>query len=644
MGLALSFVPFLDECFRQGALMGPVLGLGDVKFHESPQRISEFAIGQGMRCFSRDKTVRSFLNERYGIEEYFDCDLHDRADLQLDLVKDITADLVSRFGLILNAGTLEHIFDQRAAFENVHRMLRPGGVVLHIAPVTWYEHAYYNYNPRLFRDIAEANKYSLIAEAFHERRPNGQSGCVFTFKDTRSAAAADKYSSLIHERSIPAYLLYMVAYRKPAACEDFKEPYDVAEVAPEVERSPAPASISCGEAQSILNSKERGIVNQLKLVELTDIRHDTGNSWVTVLPDELAAGEAPGSNQLSPLMIFEDSKGLGPASSLHSVIRETGGGAFSHWNRELYFSTSDNSSPLTNKRRYTIAAPLESTDVTAPVVSAAGPVNYSIQGVDAHRIAEDSDYAVRIARSYIDSFPGGPEFLKGKNALELGPGTNFATALSIKALGAHSVCVADRFLAPFIRDYHEPLYREVGRKLLSVYPTTNVDVFESYARDGYKSVLLSAVESPMEEIGGEFRDIDLTLSNAVFEHLFNPLEAIRNLYEVMATGGIGFHQVDFRYHTDFDRPLEYLLMDEISYARMFDSCHGECGNRTRPVQMTEMFKRVGFTSVECQGNMFVEPGYLKDFMIRLAAQRWNLYRGFDEEDLSIISARFVIRK
>jgi SAM-dependent methyltransferase len=385
-------------------------------------------------------------------------------------------------------------------------------------------------------------------------------------------------------------------------------------------------------------------VKKYRLFELDRISHESGNCWICRLPEDVAVGEAENEGRASSLIIFEDVNSLGPSSSTHNIIREQGHGAYSHWNRELYFSTSDNSNPLKNKRRYTIAAPLEGSEEDSLVSTSGGPVNYTIQGADSKKIAEDSDYALRIARSYIDTLPGGPDSLKGKSALELGPGTNFATALALKALGAEAVFVADRFLAPFIREYHEPLYKEVGRKLAAVYPTTNVDVFESYARDGYESTLLSAVESPMEEIEGAFRDIDLTLSNAVFEHLFNPLEAIRNLYAVMSPGGLGFHQVDFRYHREFDRPLEYLLMDEISYARLFDSCHGECGNRTRPVQMTEMFKSVGFSSVECQGNMFAESNYLEHFTDRLRQQSWNPYNCYSAKDLSVISARFVLKK
>lgn len=50
--------------------------------------------------------------------------------------------------------------------------------------------------------------------------------------------------------------------------------------------------------------------------------------------------------------LWEDGIRLGPPHAAHATIRQTGRGAFSHWKRELYFSTSDNSDPNVNGRRY----------------------------------------------------------------------------------------------------------------------------------------------------------------------------------------------------------------------------------------------------------------------------------------------------
>ncbi|MBX3464994.1 MAG: transglutaminase domain-containing protein [Planctomycetes bacterium] len=66
-------------------------------------------------------------------------------------------------------------------------------------------------------------------------------------------------------------------------------------------------------------------------------------------------GDAPAA---SALALFEDGEPLGPPHAPHDEIRARGGGAFSHWNHQLWFSTRDGTDPRRNGRRYTIAAPL----------------------------------------------------------------------------------------------------------------------------------------------------------------------------------------------------------------------------------------------------------------------------------------------
>lgn len=66
-----------------------------------------------------------------------------------------------------------------------------------------------------------------------------------------------------------------------------------------------------------------------------------------------------GSNTRSALRLFEDGVELGPSRAVHLDVRELGGGRFSHWRRDLYFTTSDNSDPRSNQRRYRVESPIE---------------------------------------------------------------------------------------------------------------------------------------------------------------------------------------------------------------------------------------------------------------------------------------------
>jgi hypothetical protein len=80
--------------------------------------------------------------------------------------------------------------------------------------------------------------------------------------------------------------------------------------------------------------------------------HETGHSYM-VKQDFDTPGDTSNAPKGSNLKIYEDGVALGPAHSQHADIRQFGRGRYSHWEDALYFSSSDNSNPLTNQRRYT---------------------------------------------------------------------------------------------------------------------------------------------------------------------------------------------------------------------------------------------------------------------------------------------------
>jgi hypothetical protein len=60
----------------------------------------------------------------------------------------------------------------------------------------------------------------------------------------------------------------------------------------------------------------------------------------------------------SVVRLYEDSVMLGPPHASLEEIRRSGGGCYSHWEGRLYFSSSDDSDPRLNGRRYEVRAPV----------------------------------------------------------------------------------------------------------------------------------------------------------------------------------------------------------------------------------------------------------------------------------------------
>ncbi len=77
--------------------------------------------------------------------------------------------------------------------------------------------------------------------------------------------------------------------------------------------------------------------------------------------------DGPGAPAASALELFEDGRALGPAHMGHASIRSIGHGRYSHWQGRLVFSTSDNSDPRTNGRRYVAVERLQLAPVVLPI-------------------------------------------------------------------------------------------------------------------------------------------------------------------------------------------------------------------------------------------------------------------------------------
>ncbi len=95
-----------------------------------------------------------------------------------------------------------------------------------------------------------------------------------------------------------------------------------------------------------------------------------GHCWMVELPlNLLPLSDSSEFPVRSPWRLLEDGSLLGPPHAQHADISKFGGGRYSHWNSYFFFSTSDNSSPNSNGRRYTL--------VEAVIGGEAGPESLS---------------------------------------------------------------------------------------------------------------------------------------------------------------------------------------------------------------------------------------------------------------------------
>lgn len=100
-----------------------------------------------------------------GISEVLTIDIpgcEHEPELIHDLNQPLPEHYVDRFNLILDPGTIEHVFDAKTGFTNIVRALKVGGTIIQQVPVYSYNGGYYSINPNVLNDFYRENGFSEL--------------------------------------------------------------------------------------------------------------------------------------------------------------------------------------------------------------------------------------------------------------------------------------------------------------------------------------------------------------------------------------------------------------------------------------------------------------------------------------------------
>ena len=98
----------------------------------------------------------------------------DNHGLALDLTGELPEQFVSRFDVVFNHTTLEHIFDTRSAFSNLSRMSRD--VLIVVVPFSQVQHEteswgdYWRFTPTCLREMFRSEGFEVIYESANSAR------------------------------------------------------------------------------------------------------------------------------------------------------------------------------------------------------------------------------------------------------------------------------------------------------------------------------------------------------------------------------------------------------------------------------------------------------------------------------------------
>lgn len=169
-------LPILQEHAR-APLRGRVLFLGypDIYFsYESFLRMAQSAntpIAQRESAELDPKFAgKGYCSARavfsaLGVDSIASLDVSDfeSADFIFDLNSDaLSPELAGQFDIVIDHGTIEHVFHLPNCLKNIHAMLKSGGRVIHSAPGNnMFDHGFYQFSPTLFADFYSTNDWRI---------------------------------------------------------------------------------------------------------------------------------------------------------------------------------------------------------------------------------------------------------------------------------------------------------------------------------------------------------------------------------------------------------------------------------------------------------------------------------------------------
>lgn len=182
MAIVLSHLRFLltqREFFPAGVPGGRALSLGVQDVHATHAQLSDTLRNAGVEPVPIPDTDRSYTESQvvhrdrrfahvkdlfrmlgYGAVETLDFSEAERPDLVHDLNEPIPEEWVGRYDLVFDIGVVEHVCDVYQALSNCMALVKPGGSVIHIVPLSgWHNMVFFNFQPAYLLEVYSANGF-----------------------------------------------------------------------------------------------------------------------------------------------------------------------------------------------------------------------------------------------------------------------------------------------------------------------------------------------------------------------------------------------------------------------------------------------------------------------------------------------------
>ncbi|HMN19842.1 MAG TPA: class I SAM-dependent methyltransferase [Ottowia sp.] len=157
MGVDIHALHLLHHAYQKYGPLGRTITLGRQAVILGPRAMRKWlGSTDGSYC-------EPLLKQHFGATEVDSADNspYEGATIIADLNKPVSPELHGAYDTVIDFGTTEHVFDVRQALENVSRICRPGGAILHVVPTNGFcGHGFYQFSPELYFSLySEDNGY-----------------------------------------------------------------------------------------------------------------------------------------------------------------------------------------------------------------------------------------------------------------------------------------------------------------------------------------------------------------------------------------------------------------------------------------------------------------------------------------------------
>lgn len=148
-------------------VIGKYTPIMDITNHSLKALLNEFNLPSDLilndyKSIENDNVLFSHLG--FDNVESIDFSDHEEANHIVDMNYPLNnGNLFNRYDLLINNGTLEHVFSASNCLINMSKLVKPEGYILHFAPLNnWVDHGFYQISPTLLIDYYLENGFSCI--------------------------------------------------------------------------------------------------------------------------------------------------------------------------------------------------------------------------------------------------------------------------------------------------------------------------------------------------------------------------------------------------------------------------------------------------------------------------------------------------